>query len=181
MFSALKSNRVVLRAMNASDAEAVFAYRKDEITNAFQSWLPKSKVEVENFILRNPSEFNQSSTWFQLSIISSDNHEIVGDIGVRFLEDNNPQCEIGITLAKQFHGKGLAKEALNLLLNHLFVKLNKHRIFASIDPRNTSAEKLLKSLHFRKEGHFKQSYFHKGRWADDVIYGLLQSEWKGAI
>lgn len=38
--------------------------------------------------------------------------------------------------------------------------------------------KLVERLGFRKEAHFKESYYANGQWNDDLIYALLQREWK---
>ena len=36
---------------------------------------------------------------------------------------------------------------------------------------------LLRSLGFRREGRFRQSFWCNGRWLDDDYYALLASEW----
>ena len=63
-------------------------------------------------------------------------------------------------------------------MGSLIFDLKKHRITASIDPRNTSSIRLIERLGFRKEAHFKQSLFFHGEWVDDLIYAMLAEEWK---
>ena len=72
----------------------------------------------------------------------------------------------------------MATEALSALIDMLFDELAKHRIIASIDPRNEPSIRLMERLGFRKEAHFHRSIFMHGEWTDDVIYAMLQSEWK---
>jgi len=36
---------------------------------------------------------------------------------------------------------------------------------------------LIERLGFRKEGYFKESYYLRGEWTDDVIYAMLRREW----
>ena len=55
------------------------------------------------------------------------------------------------------------------------MKLKIHRIIASIDPRNVASIKLIECLGFRKEDHFKESYYLRGEWVDDLIYAKLRS------
>ena len=64
------------------------------------------------------------------------------------------------------------------LLDYLFIVLNKHRVFASVDPRNEASMALLRSVGMRLEAHFRQSLFWKGERVDDMVFGLLRSEWK---
>lgn len=172
----IESKRTLLRPIAASDKKAVFSYRSDAETNKYQGFVPKNIDEVADFIARNPTEFNQADTWFQLVIIDRESDCLIGDIGIHFIDEY--QVEIGCTLAKQFHAKGYATETLHAVIDHLFMQLNKHRVIGSIDPLNTSSIGLLERLGFRKEAHFKQSLLIDGEWVDDIVYAILKSEWK---
>ncbi len=172
----IESKRTLLRPITAKDKEAVFSYRSDAETNKYQGFVPKNREEVADFISRNPNEFNQADTWFQLVIIDRESDCLIGDIGIHFIDEQ--QVEIGCTLAKQSHGKGYATEALHAVIDHLFQQLNKHRVIGSIDPLNTNSISLLERLGFRKEAHFKQSLLIDGEWVDDINYAILKSEWK---
>jgi RimJ/RimL family protein N-acetyltransferase len=111
-------------------------------------------------------------------IIKKDNDELIGDVGVHFVDLAGFQVELGITLNQIHHGKGFATEALTGIIDYLFDDLNKHRITVSIDPRNTKSIQLFERLGFRKEAHFKQIAFIDGEWADDLIYAMLKEEWE---
>ena len=176
----LETARTLLRSIEAADNQQVFDYRSDAEANKFQGWVPSSLEEVNAFIAKNPKEFNQSGTWFQLVIIEKLNHEIIGDIGVHFIDNgsDNFQCELGCTLNKKRYGKGFATETMRATIDYLFNELDKHRIIASVDPQNTSSIKLIERLGFRKEAHFIESLLIDGKWVDDIVYGLLKSEWK---
>lgn len=165
----------MLRPIDAEDDEQIFAYRSDAEANKFQGWIPKKLDDVKEFISKNPREYNQPETWFQLVIIEKSTNKIVGDVGIHFID--NHQCEIGCTLAKDHQGKGLATEALKGVINHIFKDLEKHRIVASVDPLNISSIKLMERLGFRKEAHFKKSLLINGEWVDDIVYALLREEW----
>lgn len=165
----------MLRPIDAEDDEQIFAYRSDSEANKFQGWIPKKLDDVKEFISKNPREYNQPETWFQLVIIEKSTNKIVGDLGLHFIGIH--QCEIGCTLAKDHQGKGLATEALKGVINHIFNDLEKHRIVASIDPLNIGSIKLMERLGFRKEAHFKKSLLINGEWVDDIVYALLREEW----
>jgi RimJ/RimL family protein N-acetyltransferase len=51
-------------------------------------------------------------------------------------------------------------------------------VFASVDPRNHASIALLRRVGMRQEAHFRQSLWWRGEWVDDVIFAVLQSEWK---
>lgn len=171
----LETERFLIRAIAAEDAPSVFAYRSDAITNQYQGWIPKQLSEVDEFIAKNPKDINQPDTWFQLVIIDQENKELVGDIGIHFIDEQ--QVEIGCTLNKASHHKGVATESLRKVIDYLFKQLNKHRIIGSIDPDNAPSISLVERLGFRKEAHFKESLFIDGQWVDDIVYAILNREW----
>lgn len=175
-----QTNRLQIRPVDVKDAEAMFKYRSDPETNRFLSLIPKSSDDIYSFIKKTNPKINIPGSWFQFVIIETDSDQLIGDIGVHFLDDgsDNRQVEIGYTLDKDFRGKGYANEALSKIIDYLFGQLKKHRITASIDPKNTNSIKLIEKLGFRKEAHFIESLFFHGEWADDVIYALLAKEWK---
>lgn len=174
----IETVRIKLRPIKSKDNEQVFNYRSDTETNKYQGFIPKYLNEVDDFISKNPTEFNKPESWFQLVIIEKKSNEIVGDLGIHFIGDDGCQCELGCTLSKKQQGKGFATEAMKITIDYLFNSLNKHRITGSVDPRNIDSIRLLERLNFRREAYFKESLLIDGKWEDDIIYGLLKSEWK---
>ncbi|WP_336688935.1 MULTISPECIES: GNAT family N-acetyltransferase [unclassified Chryseobacterium] len=173
----LETERLLIRDTTLDDKQAVFNYRSDAEANKFQSWIPETLEDVEQFIERNNKEFNQPESWYQVLITEKDTKVVIGDIGIHFFGAENLQVELGITLNKDFQGRGYASEALKGVINFLFSDLKKHRIMASVDPENIDSLKLMERIGFRKEGHFVKSLFWKNNWTDDVIYALLREEW----
>jgi RimJ/RimL family protein N-acetyltransferase len=171
----IETIRTRLRPIHFNDSAEIFSYRSDSETNKYQGWIPKSLSEVNNFILKNPIEYNKPETWFQLVIIEKSTNHIIGDIGIHFIDKY--QSEIGCTLSKDYQSKGFATETLRGVIKHLFNELDKHRVVASIDPMNTNSIKLMERLGFRKEAHFKRSILINGEWVDDLIYAILKEEW----
>jgi RimJ/RimL family protein N-acetyltransferase len=47
-----------------------------------------------------------------------------------------------------------------------------------VDPRNEPSVALLKRVGMRQEAHFRESLWFKGEWVDDMVFGILGSEWK---
>lgn len=170
------TERLLNRPISLKNKHDIFAYRSDAGANKYQNFIPKSVEEVEEFISKNPKEINIPGSWFQLVIEVKETGIVIGDIGLHFIDDQ--QAELGITLNKEYHGKGFAKEALTAVIDYLFNELNKHRITASIDPENTASIKLFERIGFRKEAHHVNSIFHNGKWTDDAVYAMLKIEWQ---
>lgn len=135
MKTLIETELLLLRPIVRKDNNQVFSYRSDAETNKYQGFIPKTLEEIDEFIAKNPSEFNQPGSWFQFVIIEKISYEIIGDIGIHFIGDDGLQCELGCTLSKKHHGKGYATNAMICTIDHLFNKLNKHRIIGSVDPK----------------------------------------------
>ncbi len=178
MFSKLMTSRLVLRPLRLSDSAAVFAYRSDPEVARFQMWEPEAEGEVRSFI-ENLQELaiDTPGTWYQLAITLKKSGVLIGDCGLHFPLEEPKQMEVGITLAPAHQRRGYGTEALEGVIEYLFVKLGKHRVYASVDPRNEASMALLKRVGMRKEGHFRESIWVKGEWVDDLIYAILEKEW----
>lgn len=173
----IQTERLIIRLAEPEDAEAIFSYRSDFAANKYQGWLPDSVEEVSDYIRNMPRTIAVSDSCFQFAIILVDENSLIGDMGIRFTNHNNMQAEIGCTLHTAYQKKGYATEALTAMVDYLFGILDKHRIIASVDPRNTPSVRLIERLDFRKEAHLKESYYLRGNWVDDVIYAKLKKEW----
>lgn len=161
------------------DAPALFDYRSNPEVSRYQSWMPGSVDDVHAFIVRNASTpFDREDSWKQLAIRWAATDELIGDLGVHFLPEGH-QVEIGVTIAPPHQRRGYGTRAVTVLLDHLFTVLNKHRVYASVDPRNYPSLALLARVGMRQEAHFRQSLFWKGQWVDDAVFAILRSEWKG--
>jgi ribosomal-protein-alanine N-acetyltransferase len=79
-------------------------------------------------------------------------------------------------LLPEIHGKGIASEAVGIVVGFGFNEMKLHSIEAVIDPRNSASEKVLQKNGFVKEGHFKENEFFEGEFIDSVIYSRLNKE-----
>lgn len=173
----IESERLILRKLIAQDTEAFFRYRSLEKVMEFQSFHPRTLKDAEDFIANTADEFRLPDTWYQLAIVRKGEDQLLGDLGIHFIDD--AQAEFGITLDPRFQKRGYAEEAAAAVLGFLFGKLEMHRVIASADPRNAASVHLLEKLGMRKEAHFVKSYQLENGWADDVVYALLEEEWIG--
>jgi len=168
-----------LKRLVRRDAASMYRYRSDPEVSRYQGWRPEAVAEVEQFIQRmRNTGIDVVDTWYQLGIYLRAGGRLIGDLGIHFLPPENQQTEIGFTVSPDFQHRGYAAEAVRALITYLFQALHKHRIAASVDPRNTASIVLLEKLGFRKEAHFRESLYLHGEWLDDMVYAVLYTEWK---
>lgn len=173
-----ETDRLIIRPVSPDDKLEIFEYRSDKVVNKYQGWIPDSIADVEVFIDKIANQINEPHTWFQFVIMEKKTKKIIGDLGVHFIDDQNKQAEIGFTLNKDYQNKGYATEAVIKILDFLFRDLKKHRIIASIDPDNKNSIRLVERVGFRKEAHFIQSLWINEKWADDLIYAMIEKDWE---
>ncbi len=172
------TERLVISRLLPSDAEAFFAYRSMPDVCLFQPFEPTRMADVFEFI-GDPETllFDTPGTWFPFGVRLKEGGTLIGDVGTHFMTDEC-QVEIGFTVSPDYQGRGYGTEAAYGLLDFLFSVHRKHRVFGSVDPRNEPSIALLERIGMRREAHFKESYWFKGRWVDDIVFGILRSEWE---
>lgn len=174
----ITTKRLRLSRLIADDAVALFEYRSDPDVCRYQTFEPGNLEDAKRFIRElEHNAFGTPKTWFQFGIRLRENGLLAGDLGIHFPEHETRQVEIGFTLASKHQGCGYGTEAVKGVLDQLFGRLKIHRVSASVDPRNEPCIALLKRVGMRQEAHFRQSLWFKGEWVDDVVFGILESEW----
>jgi RimJ/RimL family protein N-acetyltransferase len=179
-FAEIMSERIVLRRFRLDDAATLVAYRSVPEVARFQHWAaPYSAAEGEDMIRRMMSRHPDTpGEWFQFAVALRSNGELIGECGAKTLAEDSQQAEIGYTIAPAHQGRGYATEAVRTLLGYLFGARGKHRVIAYCDPRNVASERVMLRLGMRHEGHMVESTWMKGEWTDDLVYALLDWEWR---
>ncbi len=178
-FRELRTDRLVLRRFGPDDAATLAAYRSLPDVARYQSWdLPYTAADAEHLVAGLAGTHPDTpGEWFQLAVADAASGEHVGDVGV-FVDGDDPRlAEVGITVAPQAQGRGLATEALTAVLDYLFTARGKHRVAADCDARNTPSAALLERVGMRREAHHRSSAWWKGEWTDEYVYAVLDEEW----
>ena len=173
----VRTERLGLRRFTTADAETFAAYRSMPEVARYQSWDgPVSLAHALELV----TEFEQGDPaapgWFQYAIELDG--VLIGDIGLN-LHDNLRQAELGFTLVPAYQGRGYATEAVRGLLDQLFGERNLHRVSAECDARNTASARLLERVGFQREGLRRSNSWFKGEWTDDLLFGLLRTDYLG--
>lgn len=140
--------RVRLRELRADDLPHFQAYRADEALGRYQGWRPMSDADAAIFLAEMAAApFCTPGRWFQLAVADIGSDTLIGDIGLHLAEECDV-LEIGFTLARAQHGRGLAFEAVGLAIATVFAHLPVLRVQAVTDSRNHASVRLLQRLGF---------------------------------
>jgi len=168
----LKSNKIKLSLLDESDLPLFIEmstcpqlmkhiYKPYTVEEAREAFYEKSK----------PWNF-ECDQWLCFGIADINTREKLGNIGLKVINLEQKVAEIGFMLKVSAHGKGIASEALKLLINCAFcdVKINKLMAYCSTD--NIASYRLLEKLGFSREAYLKNNTTINNIPVDDYAYGL---------
>lgn len=177
-FNGLESERLILRRFTDDDLEPFLAYLNDPVVARYQSWESYTREQAGDVIEKQKTlEPGVPGEWFTFALELKETGALVGHVALSVKDEEHQQGEIGFTLAREYHGRGLALEAAVSVLDYAFLLLRLHRIIAITDCENRRSAALLSRLGMRREGHFIKNVWFKGKWGDEYMYALLREEW----
>ena len=178
-FISIQSQRLVLRRFTERDLPTFVGYRSCPEVALYQSWGNYTINDARTF-LKEMNEIHPAmpGKWFQFAVERKEKGQHIGDCALMIEAGDPEQARIGYTVAPQYQSQGFATEAVGRLLGYVFGTLGKHRVIATLDVLNRSSVRVVEKLGMRREGHFIESAFFKGRWCDEYMHAILRREWK---
>jgi ribosomal-protein-alanine N-acetyltransferase len=174
----LFSPRLHLREVRAGDAADLFAVHSDPLVMRYWSypaWTQMAQAHAKVAQIAAQRERGEILAW---AIADRDSDRLIGTSAVFSINREQGRAEIGYSLAGAWQGRGLARDALVLILDHLFDGLGMRRIEADIDPRNCASRRLVERLGFQCEGLLRQRWQLNDELCDSLLYGLLHADYR---
>ena len=103
--------------------------------------------------------------------------ELVGAIGLYDVDWQAHSAHIGYWLAAPHQGKGIMTRCCAGLINFCFTQLDLNRVQIRCDPTNAPSRAIPQRLGFTCEGTLRPAACLYGRYVDQIVFGLLRSEW----
>ena len=178
LFTTIESARLVLRRFADADLAALLAYLNDPLVARYQTWESYTEEQARDVIEQQKGlEPGKPGQWFTFAAELKETKALIGHVALSVKEADHRQAEIGFTFAREYQGRGLAKEAAEAVLDYAFTRLGIHRVVAVTDCENARSVALLGRLGMRREGHFIENIWFKGGWGSEYLYALLRKEW----
>lgn len=84
---------------------------------------------------------------------------------------------IGYFMVKEERGKGYGTEAVQMMVDYLFLHKDIVRVQAETHPGNKASQRVLQKVGFSLEGLIRKSFFSRGVYRDTAMYSILRDEW----
>jgi [ribosomal protein S5]-alanine N-acetyltransferase len=174
----LEGSAVRLRPLTLADYRTVFDWYND----------PEIVAPFDRFSLDTFDEFVRSvetasddprSLAPRWAVERRNERDLLGVVGHYVAHPVLEYIDVWYVLGnRSARGHGYGREAVGLLVDHLFRSTSVERVGATCDVENLPSYRLLEGLRFRLEGTLRSALFHHGRWHDVRVYGLTRAEWE---
>jgi ribosomal-protein-alanine N-acetyltransferase len=176
-FPVLTTPRLILRELRPSDADALFAIKSDEeVTQHYGQEPHRTVADTLAWIVRLQQSYarREDIAWC-VTLHSED--RLIGACTLWNLSAGYHHGEIGYELHPEYERRGLMTEALTAILNFAFNDFGLNRVEATPFEGNAASKNLLLKLGFTYEGTLRQRHYFRGRFLDQVYFGLLKADW----
>jgi len=177
----IETDRLLLRPLAASDAEAMHAAYGDPAVMRFWGAVPAADLAetAERVAWSTGADPASHAAW---AVLRRADERLVGMVNYHHRDMRHQRLEIGYLLLPAHWRRGYMAEALTGFLDHCFGGLGAHRVEAAIGPDNTASRALVERLGFLCEGGpLRQCVKSGDRFLDMMIYGLLAPEWRARV
>ncbi len=144
-----------------------------------KEWLPwvDNMQTVDNFknYISDSKKRAADKTDFGFAIIIDKN--IVGRIGMHYINQQNKMGEIGYWLAGGMQGKGIVTKCCQAVAKFGFNELGLNRIEIKCGVGNHRSRAIAEKLKFKEEGILHQAEWLNDKFIDLHLYALVKEEW----
>lgn len=171
----LKTDRLILRAIDLSDADAIFQYAKNPNVSRFTLWEPhKSLEDTIEYINEYVFDYYSKGVPEPLGIALKESPEkIIGTVGCFWVSEKSKSMELAYALAEEHWGKGLVAEASAAVMNYCFKEFGLKRIQARCKVENIASSAVMIKTGMAYEGTLKSAIFHREKFWDMHYYAKV--------
>lgn len=168
--------RLRVRELTAADLDALHAYSSDERVCMFLIWGPNTREKTEAYLERAIAHQSHEPRYaYELAFVLKDTGELIGH-GHIHCSKKHPEAEVEGFFNRHYWGQGYGREAIRALCAIAFQRLGLHRVYATVDPSDVAAARLLEGAGMQRDGHLREHTWAKDEWRDSLLYSILAWE-----
>lgn len=167
----LEGKTVNLRVLEKDDVDFVAS---NDSNRFWEEYNPVDEQRSKSEWTKLFDNIQSSPNDLKVFIIQKKDGTKIGDINHRF---NLPYkwMEIGwYNIIPTERGRGYGTEAVQLMIDYLFLSKDLGRIQAIVDLRNKASQRVLEKVGFQREGTIRKCLFNRGEWRDYDLYSILR-------
>ena len=102
-------------------------------------------------------------------------------MGLREIDTEHSQAEMGFWIEVESWGKGYATEAARAVVRSAFDQLKLNRVYAHHMVRNPASGRVMEKVGMKREGLLRQRVRKWGVFEDVVLLAILHDDWRQTI
>lgn len=172
--------RVTLRAIEREDVPLIHAINNDvavELAGGGDPPWPQSLARAYADFDKRAADGGRDGNRDGVGFAIEADGKLIGFCGLHSRDPFALTAELGITIGdKTYWGRHYGREAIGLLLDYGFYKLNLRRIYLRVHARNERGIRAYRACGFVEEGRLREHVWSDGAYDDLVYMGVLRSE-----
>lgn len=169
----LAGTYINLRALEPEDLEFLFQMENNELFwEVSHTQAPFSKFLLKQYLENSHLDIYEAKQ-LRLVIEEKATSEPVGMIDLFDFNPQHKRAGVGILVHPDSQHKGLASEALELLIKYCFTHLQLHQLYANITDDNHNSLHLFQKHNFTQIGIKKDWTYHKGTYKNELLFQLI--------
>ena len=170
--SVLESERLVLRPFSMDDVNEVFLYASDAQVTKYLTWSSHTDITQTEKIVKEV--FMGKPGVYAIELKSE--QKCIGCIDLRLCPEHD-KASFGYVLNRKYWNQGYMSEALKLILNLSFTKLELNRVESTHYVGNEGSGRVMEKCGMKYEGKGLQEVKIKGNYYDVIHYAILKENW----
>ncbi len=178
-FPVLQSAQLVLKKIEEIHLQDLYAIYDNDHVFQYCGIIAKHNIQTVNKMIGHFERDYQKKSRVKWGVFQKgQENTLVGIIECMDFNHKVNMVTIGYFLAENHWGKGIATEAVRIVVNFLFEEVGINRIQAEVMPANEVSKKVLLKNGFSKEGLLRQASVWSGKGIVDLeIYGILKEDY----
>lgn len=169
-----------LRAREERDIPILHAELYDDVATRVRAdtrpWRPvPADAAYSPYRVKEPAE-----TWAAFSVVHLASGELAGEALLWGIDSHNRSAHVGVSLRPGFRGRGLGTDTVRVLCGYAFAILGLQRLQAETLADNAAMIAVAARAGFQREGTLRRAAWVNGRFADEVVLGMLSADWHPA-
>ena len=175
-FKKLVGDSIYLSPRNSEDIEIFTKWLNDfQVTDGLGRSGLMVTLNGEKQYLENVHD--NDNTRYYFVIVTLENDEMIGTVSLENINYINRSAKLGIFIGEEKRrGKGIGKEAIQLILDYGFHYLNLNSIQLSVFAFNERAIACYEKCGFKEVGRLREAYYLNGKYYDKILMDILNSE-----
>ena len=173
----LQTERLILRRMLVTDAQDMYEYARRADVTRYLLWSPHPDIRHTREYLQYLTTRYAAGSFYDWAVVLTKNNRMIGTCGFTTIDCPHDAAEIGYVLNPDYHGMGIAPEAVEAVLAYGFDRLLLHRIEARFMEGNDASLRVMEKVGMRFEGFRRESMLVKGSYRTIGTCSILFDEY----